>query len=72
MTPNRLAQTEFTLANADRLWRLEMKRQFGSDGVLLFGYGPEARGDVGSPLRQTHESRQRAITEWRHERRPQL
>ncbi|GLS45562.1 hypothetical protein GCM10007884_35530 [Methylobacterium brachythecii] len=67
--PNRLAQTESTLATTDRLWRAEMKRHFGPDGVLLHGFGPDANGLEGTQLRTTHEARQRAIVEWRHERR---
>ncbi|WP_267922597.1 hypothetical protein [Methylobacterium sp. C25] len=42
--PNRLAQTESTLATPDRLWRPEIKRHFGPDGVLLHGFGHDANG----------------------------
>ncbi len=71
MTPNRLAQTESILAHADRLWRAEMTRHFGPDGALHHGFGPDANGPEGTRLRQAHDDRQRAIVDWRRERRPQ-
>jgi hypothetical protein len=35
--PARLALTEAALASADRLWRDEMRRNYGTDGVLAYG-----------------------------------
>ncbi|TXN22429.1 hypothetical protein FV217_10945 [Methylobacterium sp. WL9] len=63
-------QTEAGLANADRLWRNEMTRRYGPDGVLLYGYEKERRGALGSCLRQTFEARRDAVSAWRYERRP--
>lgn len=66
--PARLALTEAALASADRLWRDEMRRNYGTDGVLDYGFAPEAQGDLGTPLRRTYEARRVAVALWRHER----
>ena len=71
MNPTRLAETENTLARTDRLWRSEMKRVHGPDGVLTHGFGQAGRGQVGTRIRQAFEDRKDAIDAWRHERRPQ-
>lgn len=65
----RLAVTETALASADRLWREEMRRTYGADGVLIYGYAPEGQGGLGSPLRRSYEARRVAVTLWRNERR---
>jgi hypothetical protein len=64
----RLALTEAALASADRLWREEMRRTYGPDGVLIYGYAPEGQGDLGTPLRRSYEARRVAVSVWRHER----
>ena len=69
-TAERLAETEVTLARADRLWRAEVRRLYGPEGVLRFGYGPEGRGADGSSVRHAYEARRAAVASWRHERRP--
>lgn len=69
MDPARLALTESTLAVTDRLWRAEMRRSFGPDGVLLYGFGAERQGEPGTRLRQAFEARTAAVTAWRNERR---
>ena len=70
MDTTRLAATESTLAITDRLWRAEMERAFGPDGVLLHGFGMERQGALGTQLRQTFEARKAAVAAWRYERRP--
>ena len=64
----RLALTEAALASADRLWREEMRRAYGADAVLNYGYAPEGQGGLGTPLRRSYEARRVAVTLWRHER----
>lgn len=64
------AETESALAVTDRLWRAEMRRAFGPDGVLLHGFGAERQGTPGTRLRTTFEARRSAIAAWRHVRRP--
>lgn len=66
--PDRLALTEAALASADRLWREEMRRTYGSDAVLTYGYAPEGQGELGTPLRRSYEARRVAVALWRHER----
>jgi hypothetical protein len=65
----RLAITETALAAADRLWREEMRRSYGPDAVLTYGFAPEGQGELGTPLRRTYEARRLAVALWRHERR---
>ena len=65
----RLALTESALAAADGLWRAEMRRSYGPDGVLIYAYAPEGQGDLGTPLRRSYEARRVAVALWRHERR---
>lgn len=72
MTPDRLAETEHTLARTDRLWRSEMKRAYGVDGVLVYGFSPAGRGEDGSRIRQAFDARQTAVGAWRYERRPRI
>ncbi len=72
MRANRLAETEAVLTRADRAWRSEMVRLYGPEGVLRFGYGPEGRGEDGTPVRHAYDARRRAVTSWRHERRPAI
>lgn len=67
--PSRLALTESALASADSLWRAEMRRNYGPDGVLAYSYSPEGQGDLGTPLRRTYEARRVAVALWRRERR---
>ena len=69
-TPNRarLAVTESALAAADSLWRAEMHRNYGPDGVLAYAFAPEGQGELGTTLRQTYEARRVAVALWRHER----
>lgn len=71
ISPNlgRLAITESALAAADGLWRAEMRRNYGPDGVLIYAYAPEGQGDLGTPLRRSYEARRVAVALWRHERR---
>lgn len=69
MTPNRLTETEATLAVTDRAWRAEMIRAYGPDAVLRHGFQAEACGLAGTRLRETYEARRRAVKEWRDERR---
>ena len=69
MHAKRLAETEAALARTDRLWRAEVSRLYGPEGVLRFGYGPEGRGVDGSSVRRAYEARRDAVTSWRHERR---
>ncbi|QGY01823.1 hypothetical protein MMSR116_07945 [Methylobacterium mesophilicum SR1.6/6] len=66
--PTRLALTEAALASADRLWREEMRRIYGPDGVLTYGYAPEGQGGLGTPLRRSYEARRIAVALWRNER----
>lgn len=66
---DRLGLTEAALATADRLWRDEMRRSYGPDGVLIHGFTPEGQGDLGTPLRRSYEARRVAVALWRHERR---
>lgn len=68
--PNRLALTEAALASADRSWRDDMRRTYGPDAVLTYGYAPEGQGDLGTALRRSYEARRVAVALWRHERRP--
>lgn len=67
--PARLALTESALAAADGLWRAEMLRNYGPDGVLSYAYAPEGQGGLGTLLRRTYEARRIAIALWRQERR---
>lgn len=69
-TPDRarLALTEAALAAADSLWRTEMRRTYGPDGVLTYAFSPEGQGGLGTPLRRTYEARRVAVALWRHER----
>jgi hypothetical protein len=69
-TPNcaRLAVTESALAAADSLWRAEMRRNYGPDGVLAYAFSPEGQGDLGTTLRKTYEARRVAVALWRYER----
>jgi hypothetical protein len=69
MNSCRLAQTEAALTATDRLWRFEMQRKFGSDAVLLHGFGTERRGEPGTTLRHAFEARDAAVIAWRSERR---
>jgi hypothetical protein len=69
MPLNRLAETEACLARTDSVWRSEMTRRFGPDGVLEFGYRAEGRGEDGTPIRRAFEARRQAVALWRHERR---
>lgn len=69
MDMNRLAETEAGLARADQVWRSEVTRLHGPDGVLRFGYAPEGRGEEGSRVRRAYEARRHAVALWRHERR---
>ncbi|MFB0488307.1 hypothetical protein ABIE45_000893 [Methylobacterium sp. OAE515] len=64
----RLALTEAALASADRLWREEMHRIYGPDGVLTYGYAPEGQGGLGTSLRRSYEARRVAVALWRNER----
>lgn len=66
--PARLALTESALATADSLWRAEMHRNYGPDGVLIHAFSPEGQGDLGTTLRRTYEARRIAVALWRHER----
>ena len=66
----RLAETESAVATTDRLWRSEMKRLYGPDGVIAYGFGQEGRGVPGSKIHAAFQARQQAIAAWRHERRP--
>lgn len=68
LDPVRLALTEAALASADRLWRDEMRRNYGADGVLTYGFAPEGQGGLGTSLRRTYEARRVAVALWRHER----
>jgi hypothetical protein len=70
MDIERFAETESALAVTDRLWRAEMRRVFGPDGVLLHGFGAERQGAPGTRLRTAFEARRRAIAAWRQVRRP--
>lgn len=69
MPMNRLAETEAALTRTDQVWRSEMTRLYGSDGVLHFGYRPEGQGAADTPMRRAYEARRHAIALWRHERR---
>ena len=66
--PARLALTESALAAADGLWRAEMRRTYGPDGVLTYAFSPEGQGGLGTSLRRTYEARRVAVALWRHER----
>ena len=66
----RLAETESAVATTDRLWRSEMKRLYGPDGVIAYGFGREGRGEPGTNIYEAFVARQQAIVAWRHERRP--
>ena len=72
MTANCLAQTEARLTVTDRVWRAEMNRFYGPDGVLHHGFGPTAGGPVGTRLREAYDARHLAIAAWRQERRPRV
>jgi hypothetical protein len=67
--PDRLALTESALTAADSVWRAEMRRNYGPDGVLIYAFSPEGQGGLGTTLRQTYEARRVAVALWRHERR---
>ena len=67
-SPDRLALTESALASADSLWRAEMRRTYGPDAVLAYGYAPEGQGGLGTRLRRTFEARRVAVALWRRER----
>ena len=67
--PTRLGLTEAALASANRLWRTEMRRIYGPEAVLTYGYTPEGQGGLGTPLRQSYEARRVAVALWRQERR---
>ena len=67
--PTRLTLTEAALASADNLWREEMRRAYGRDGALIYGYVPEGQGGLGTPLRRSYEARRVAVALWRNERR---
>lgn len=67
-SPDRLALTEAALASADSLWRAEMRRTYGPDAVLTYGYAPEGQGGLGTKLRRDYEARRVAVSLWRHER----
>lgn len=72
MARDELVETEGWLTQADRLWRAEMRRTFGPDGVLLHGFSSAGQGEPGSQMRrmyEVHEVRQQAITAWRQARR---
>jgi hypothetical protein len=69
MPIDRLAETEAVLARTDLVWRSEMTRLYGPEGVLRFGYSPEGRGADGTPMRRAYEARRHAVALWRHERR---
>ena len=45
---HRLTLTESALALADSLWRVELRRNYGPDGVLAYSYTPEGQGDLGT------------------------
>lgn len=64
----RLALTEAALTTADGLWRAEMRRTYGPEGVLMYAYAPEGQGGLGTPLRRSYEARRVAVALWRHER----
>ena len=66
----RLTLTEAALASADRLWREQLRRAYGPDEVLTYGYAPEAQGGLGTPLRRSYEARRVAVAVWRRERQP--
>lgn len=66
--PDRLALTEAALASADRHWRAQMRRAYGPEAVLTYGYAPEAQGGLGTALRRSYEARRVAVALWRHER----
>ncbi len=68
MDAQRLIETEHHLALADRVWRAELRRLHGPDGVLLHGYGPLGRGEPGTQQRTAYEVRQAAIAAWRQAR----
>lgn len=68
--PDRLGLTEAALTKADRLWRTEMHRNYGPDGVLTHGFSPQGQGELGTALRRSYEARRIAVALWRHERRP--
>lgn len=68
MTTQRLIDTEHQLAQADRLWRAEVRRRHGPDGVLLHGYGPLGMGEPGTSQRAAYDIRRAAIAAWRRER----
>ncbi|MGH1592299.1 hypothetical protein ACRBEV_32775 (plasmid) [Methylobacterium phyllosphaerae] len=64
----RLALTEAALTAADSLWRAEMRRNYGPEGVLTYAFSPEGQGGLGTTLRRTYEARRVAVALWRHER----
>lgn len=68
MDAQRLIETEHHLALADRVWRAEVKRLYGPDGVLLHGYGPLGRGEPGTRQRAAYDVRRAAIATWRQVR----
>ncbi len=68
MDPRCLNETEAALSASDRRWRGEVTKRFGPDGVLLFGYLPQAQGESGTPMRLAFEARMKAIAAWRQAR----
>ena len=58
MNRSRLAETESAVAMTDRLWRSEMKRKYGPDGVIVYGFSCEGRGEPGTKIRDAFEARQ--------------
>jgi hypothetical protein len=68
MNAQRLIETEHQLALADRVWRAEVRRLHGPDGVLLHGYGPLGMGEPGTRQRAAYEVRRVAIAAWRQVR----
>ncbi len=61
MMPNRLTETEATLAVTDRAWRAEMIRAYGPDAVLHHGFQAEACGLAVTRLRETCEGRRASL-----------
>lgn len=70
MAQNSLHETERAFTRADRHWRTEVDRSFGTDAVLRYGHLPQARGEPKTAMRRAFEARQEAMTAWRQARRP--
>ncbi|MGF3026280.1 hypothetical protein ACQVP2_26090 [Methylobacterium aquaticum] len=68
MDAQRLIETEHQFALADRVWRAELRRLHGPDGVLLHGYGPLGMGEPGTQQRTAYDVRRAAIAAWRQAR----